>query len=86
MVIYEAVVSLIAITMRFPSRPLVVGIDSTGPTRAMATAITVLLGWWGIPWGPIQSIAAITRNLRGGRRQRVADFRHDVNIGMQDSL
>jgi len=27
---------------------------------------TLLAGWWGIPWGPIFSIAALTRNAQGG--------------------
>jgi hypothetical protein len=27
---------------------------------------TFLLGWWGIPWGPIYTVQAITRNFRGG--------------------
>lgn len=29
--------------------------------------ITLLLGWWGIPWGPIYSIGALYSNLRGGK-------------------
>jgi hypothetical protein len=27
---------------------------------------TLLLGWWGIPWGPIYTVQAIAKNLRGG--------------------
>jgi hypothetical protein len=27
---------------------------------------TLLLGWWGIPWGPIYTVQAIFRNFRGG--------------------
>jgi hypothetical protein len=27
---------------------------------------TLLLGWWGIPWGPVFTVQAIARNLRGG--------------------
>ena len=26
-----------------------------------------LLGWWGIPWGPIYTISSIFTNFRGGR-------------------
>jgi hypothetical protein len=33
-----------------------------------ASAITWVLGWWGIPWGPIYSIQAIFTNLFGGKR------------------
>ncbi len=28
--------------------------------------ITFLVGWWGIPWGPVYTIQSIWRNLRGG--------------------
>lgn len=31
------------------------------------TLMTVLLGWWGVPWGPIFSVQSIYRNLAGGR-------------------
>jgi hypothetical protein len=27
---------------------------------------TLLLGWWGIPWGPIYTVQSINRNFRGG--------------------
>ena len=31
------------------------------------TLITFLVGWWGIPWGPIYSIQSLITNFRGGR-------------------
>ena len=30
------------------------------------TGLTLLLGWWGIPWGPIRSVVSLWANLRGG--------------------
>jgi hypothetical protein len=30
------------------------------------TVLTMLLGWWGIPWGPIYSIGSLYTNLSGG--------------------
>lgn len=29
--------------------------------------ITLLFGWWGIPWGPIFSIGSVYHNLTGGK-------------------
>lgn len=29
--------------------------------------ITLLFGWWGIPWGPIYSFMALFTNLTGGK-------------------
>jgi hypothetical protein len=28
--------------------------------------VTCLVGWWGIPWGPIYTVQAIYRNCKGG--------------------
>ncbi len=30
------------------------------------TGLTLLLGWWGSPWGPIRSVLSLWTNLRGG--------------------
>ncbi len=34
----------------------------------IASAITWLLGWWGVPWGPLWTVKALWCNLRGGER------------------
>ena len=31
------------------------------------TLLSLLLGWWGIPWGPIWTIQSLVVNLRGGK-------------------
>lgn len=31
------------------------------------TLLTFIVGWWGIPWGPIYTIGSIFTNLRGGK-------------------
>jgi hypothetical protein len=31
------------------------------------TLLTLLAGWWGIPWGPIYSVQSLVVNLRGGK-------------------
>jgi len=31
------------------------------------TLISLLLGWWGFPWGPIYTIGAVAKNCSGGR-------------------
>src|SRR5712691_4447206 len=32
--------------------------------------LTGLVGWWGIPWGPIFTIQTLVRNARGGRQEK----------------
>jgi hypothetical protein len=36
-----------------------------------ATAWTLLMGWWGFPWGPIRTIRALIHNLGGGKTMTV---------------
>ena len=31
------------------------------------TLISLLLGWWGVPWGPIFTVESLFINLRGGK-------------------
>lgn len=31
------------------------------------TLLSFVVGWWGIPWGPIYTISSIYSNLRGGK-------------------
>jgi len=31
------------------------------------SAISLLLGWWGIPWGPIWTISTMVTNFQGGK-------------------
>lgn len=31
------------------------------------TGVSLILGWWGIPWGPIYTIGALITNLGGGK-------------------
>lgn len=41
--------------------------DSTFTKSIPFTLITLGLGWWGIPWGPIYSIGSLFSNLTGGK-------------------
>ncbi len=40
--------------------------EGTGKQKAGFSALSLLLGWWGIPWGPIWTIATVFRNASGG--------------------
>ena len=31
------------------------------------TLVTLLFGWWGIPWGPIYTIISLIVNISGGK-------------------
>jgi phosphatidylglycerol:prolipoprotein diacylglycerol transferase len=31
------------------------------------TLVSLFLGWWGLPWGPIYTVSSVVTNLRGGK-------------------
>ena len=70
---YQVAVSLLIVTFKFPTRFYVVGHDSTFWVATACTAVSLLLGWWGLPWGPIYTVQVVARNLRGGIRQIVRE-------------
>ncbi|HKX43736.1 MAG TPA: hypothetical protein VJO99_21430 [Burkholderiaceae bacterium] len=39
---------------------------STAGKSAGFCCLSLLLGWWGIPWGPIWTIGTVFKNLTGG--------------------
>lgn len=40
--------------------------ESSARKGASFTAISLLAGWWGIPWGPIWTLMTVFKNLGGG--------------------
>lgn len=67
-VVYEYCISLLVITFFRSSNITFVKADENGMVKGLGfTFLTFLLGWWGIPWGPIRSIQALITNFKGGK-------------------
>lgn len=67
-VFFEYCISIIIITFKRSSGIYFIRAgESTAGKSAMFTAISLLLGWWGFPWGPIYTIASLYTNLSGGK-------------------
>jgi hypothetical protein len=62
---YYACISLLVITIKFPSRYYVKGTFSANMAMIIYTLTTFLLGWWGLPKGPIYTLQIIFKNVRG---------------------
>lgn len=64
---FEYCISLIAMTLRRESEIVIL---ERGQSAFLAglpySLITILLGWWGIPWGIILTPRILWRNVRGG--------------------
>ncbi len=67
-VYYEYCISIIIITFRRPSSVYFVRAGDSGIGRGLGfSLISLFLGWWGIPWGPIYTIGSFITNFKGGK-------------------
>jgi hypothetical protein len=67
-VLYSYCVSLLVVTFKRPSEIYFIRSGESAIGRGMPlTLLTILLGWWGIPWGPVYSIQSLVVNLKGGK-------------------
>jgi hypothetical protein len=67
-VIYQYCISVVFMTFKRPSDIYFVRAGEGAAAKGLQfTLLSCLLGWWGIPWGPIYTIQAIWTNSRGGR-------------------
>jgi hypothetical protein len=66
-VTYEYCISLVAITLRRRSRPVYLHAGHRAWIRGLPyVCVSLLLGWWGLPWGLIYTPVTIFSNLAGG--------------------
>jgi hypothetical protein len=65
---YQYCVSLLVITFRRSSEVYFIPAGESAISRGLPwTLITLVAGWWGIPWGPIFSIQSLITNFKGGK-------------------
>jgi hypothetical protein len=68
LVLYYYCISLIIMTFRRPSGVYFLRAGENAVLKGMRwSVLTLLLGWWGIPWGPIYSVQSLAVNLGGGK-------------------
>lgn len=66
-VFYEFCISLVVITFRRPSRVYFLPANDLGLVRGLPYSLcSLLLGWWGLPWGVIYTPLTVLTNLTGG--------------------
>ena len=67
LVIYHYTVSLLIVSSRRPSEVFVMRRgDSRFEKGVPYTLLSLLLGWWGLPWGPIFTVWSVIENCAGG--------------------
>ena len=67
-VMYTFAISIIIMTFRRSSDIYFVRAGESGTIKGLKyTFLSLVLGWWGIPWGPIYTISSLYTNLSGGK-------------------
>lgn len=67
-VVFEYCVSLVIVTSRRPSDMYFLGPGERGFWRGLPFAlISLVLGWWGVPWGVVHTPLVLVTDLSGGR-------------------
>jgi hypothetical protein len=66
-IFFEYCISLLAVTLRRPTDVYFLRHDQYAIVRALPfVGVSLLLGWWGLPWGLIYTPLVLFTNLAGG--------------------
>lgn len=67
-VVFSYTISIIVMTFKRSSDIYFIPAgESTIKHSIGFTLLTLVMGWWGFPWGPIHSIGSLFSNLSGGK-------------------
>jgi len=67
-VVFLYCISILIMTFKRPSDVHFVRSGESTLGRSLGyTLLSLVLGWWGFPWGPIYTIEALFTNLGGGK-------------------
>jgi hypothetical protein len=60
-------VSLVLVTFRRPTGVIYLAPGRSGLVTGLPyLLLSLLLGWWGLPWGPVYTVGCVWTALRGG--------------------
>jgi hypothetical protein len=72
-VVFQYCVSVVVMSFRGTSRVMFLRANESGVGAALGySLISFVVGWWGIPWGPIWTATALGNNLTGGKDMTAA--------------
>jgi hypothetical protein len=67
-VVFQYCVSVIVLTFRRSSDIYFVRSGESAVGKGLPfTLISLIAGWWGIPWGPIYTVQSLYYNFQGGK-------------------
>src|SRR5215211_8038250 len=67
-VMYQYCISLLVITFKRSSKIYFIRHEENAVVKGLPfTLLSLVLGWWGIPWGPIYTVQSVWVNFKGGK-------------------
>ena len=67
-VMFQYCISILVMTFKRPSDIYFIKSNESSTKHSIGfTILSVLFGWWGIPWGPVYTIGSLHTNLTGGK-------------------
>ena len=67
-VFFQYCISIVVLTFRRASDIYFLRQGESAVTKGLPfTLLSLVAGWWGIPWGPIYTIQSVYNNSRGGK-------------------
>lgn len=67
-VMYQYCISILILTFKRSSNIYFISHEQSAVVKGLPfTLLTLVLGWWGIPWGPIYTIQSVIVNFQGGK-------------------
>ena len=80
-VLYQYCISIIVVTFKRPSDIYFKKSGESAVTKGLPfTLLSLVAGWWGIPWGPIYTIQTVYNNFKGGK-----DLTKEVVASLQET-
>lgn len=68
LVVYQYAISVLVMSFRRASSIHYIPAGQSAVSKGLPwIMLTLLAGWWGIPWGPIFSIQSLITNFKGGK-------------------
>ncbi|MEJ6951234.1 hypothetical protein, partial [Natronospora cellulosivora (SeqCode)] len=81
LVSYQGALSFIIISAKINSRYFIKNSQDSLLINSLYSLLTLFLGWWGFPWGPIYTLESLKNNLKGGEKITVSEFMSkDLNL------